>query len=110
MTDWEERVAELLEMTDEDPEDALAHFMLGQEYQRKKMWLEALPYFEVVLDLDPEYTAAYRGVGLSLRELGEVEEAKRSWMTGLEVADRTGDLQTGREMRSFLRRLGVEVD
>ena len=54
--------------------------------------------------MDPDYTAAYRGLGRARVALGDLEGARAVFEVGLAVADRTGDLQSGKEMASFLRR------
>lgn len=105
-----ERIADLLELTDEDPDDVLAHFMLAQEYVREKLYDDAVPYFEIVLDMDPSYSAAYRGLGKCLKELGDAERAEPVLRKGMEIADAAGDLQTWREMKALLKRMGLSVE
>jgi len=56
--------------------------------------------------LKPDYTAAYRGLGRALERAGRPDEARAAYGQGLEVAQRTGDLQTKKEIEVFLRRLG----
>src|SRR5438552_533334 len=50
--------------------------------------------------------AAYRGLGRALERAGRLDEARAAYRRGLEVARQTGDLQTGKEIEVFLRRLG----
>ncbi|MGH7267302.1 MAG: hypothetical protein ACREMB_20975, partial [Candidatus Rokuibacteriota bacterium] len=55
--------------------------------------------------LEPDYSAAHRGLGRALERAGRLDEARAAYALGLEVATRTGDLQTRKEMEVFLRRL-----
>ena len=55
--------------------------------------------------LKPDYSAAHRGLGRALERAGRIAEAKAAYTKGLEVARTTGDLQTGKEIEVFLRRL-----
>ena len=57
-----------------------------------------------MLDLDPHYTAAYRGLGRQLLEQGDTAGAIEVFERGLAVAEQTGDLQTAKEMEVFMRR------
>ncbi len=53
----------------------------------------------------PDYAAAWRQWGGALEAAGRLDEAAGAWRTGVDVANRTGDLQTGKEMTALLRRL-----
>jgi hypothetical protein len=55
--------------------------------------------------LKPDYSAAHRGLGRALERAGRTAEAAAAYATGLEVAARTGDLQTKKGIEVFLRRL-----
>ncbi|HET6203467.1 MAG TPA: tetratricopeptide repeat protein [Planctomycetota bacterium] len=55
--------------------------------------------------LKPDYAAAYREWGRALEGAGRPGEAAEVWARGAEVARATGDLQAGREMEVFLKRL-----
>ncbi len=51
-----------------------------------------------------DYTAAYRDLGRAWLECGDAQAASEALERGIEVAERTGDLQTQREMEVFLKR------
>src|SRR5438093_1442078 len=67
---------------------------------------EAVAEYREAVRLKPDYTAAYRGLGRALERAGRLDEARAAYGRGLEVARQTGDLQTGKEIEVFLRRLG----
>jgi Tfp pilus assembly protein PilF len=100
-----ERIRELLELLGEEPADALLRMMLGKEYVAAGDAAAALPHLEQAVSLDPRYSAAYRELGVVLEKLGRPADAADVWRRGIAVAEATGDLQTGKEMAVFLKRL-----
>ena len=109
----EDRVAKLRALLDRDPDDPTSWFALGRALFDLSRLREAGDAFRHALARNPRYTAAHRDLGRALLEAGEVAEAARVLRSALELARETGDLQTGREMETFLRRaekiLGVQA-
>ena len=97
------RIEGLQELLEEEP-DALTHFMLATELLKAGRAGDAIAHYRSVLALDPEYSAAYRGLGRELLNQGDTAGAVAIFQEGLAVAERTGDLQTAKEMEVFLRR------
>jgi hypothetical protein len=64
----------------------------------------AAEHFRAVIAADADFTAAYRGLGRALVALGDPDAARAVFVTGVDVATRTGDYQSGKEMEVFLRR------
>ncbi len=100
-----ERIHDLLELLADEPDDTLLRFTLGKEYLDAGLPDDALPHLEKVIAVDPRYTVAYRYLGVALDQVGRDGEAGDVWERGIAVADTTGDLQAGKEMRVFLDRL-----
>src|SRR5262245_13677838 len=99
-----DRVAKLRALLDRDPDDATSWFTLGRALLDLARWREAIEAFQHALARNPRYTAAHRDLGRALLEAGEVAEAARVLRSALDLARDTGDLQTGREMETFLQR------
>jgi tetratricopeptide (TPR) repeat protein len=99
-----ERVAQLRDILARDPGDATAWFGFGRALFDLDRPGEAIDAFRRALEIDPDYTAARRDLGRSLLASGAAQQAARTLREGIELAERTGDLQTGREMEVFLRR------
>lgn len=57
------------------------------------------------LEFDPDYSAAWKLLGKTLADAGDVAAAIDAFRAGVAAADRRGDKQAGKEMRVFLRRL-----
>jgi superkiller protein 3 len=99
-----ERVEKLRALLARDADDATAWFGLGRALFELGRADEAVGPFRRAIDLDPNYTAAHRDLGRALLESGTPREAVEVLEGALELAQRTGDLQTGRETEIFLRR------
>lgn len=93
-----------------DPQDPMLHYGLGIELSRSGRFEEAVGSFEEAIRVNPKYTAAYRQLGKSLETLGRNEEAQRAYQDGIALGLETGDLQTVKEMKVFLKRLEADSD
>jgi Flp pilus assembly protein TadD len=102
MTD---RIKALRDIVEADQEDALARFMLGKELLDHGRPTEAAAEFDMAVRLDPDHTASWRWYGQALEAAGMKDHAARVYRLGIEVAQRTRDLQAGKEMKVFLARL-----
>lgn len=65
----------------------------------------ATRHAEAAVRLDPEYSAAWKALGVALAAAGRGPEALRAYERGIEVADKRGDRQAANEMRVFAKRL-----
>jgi len=99
------RIAILRELATADPDDATTHFLLGRELLAAREAAEAARAFAAAIRARPDYTAAYRQLGNALEADGRVAEARNAYRQGVEIANRTHDLQAGKEMTAFLKRL-----
>jgi superkiller protein 3 len=99
-----ERVDKLRALLARDADDATAWFGLGRALFELGRADEAVDPLRRAIALDPDYTAAQRDLGRALLESGAPREAVEALQGALELAQRTGDLQTGRETEVFMRR------
>lgn len=100
------RLAQFLKMIEMDPDDALMRFGAGKALLDEGRAAEAVEHLQACVRLNPEYSAAYRLLGQALEREGQPQEAAEAFRRGLEVAEAKGDLQTAKEIRVFLNRLG----
>lgn len=79
-------------------------FSLGNAYLREQPALAAR-HLSRAVELDPEYSAAWKLYGKALSATGRMEDAREAYRRGIAVAERKGDVQAAKEMTVFLRRL-----
>ncbi len=101
----EERINVLKEGIRGVPDDPVGYYVLGLEYVKLHRHLDAIDMFEKALRILPDYTAAYRELGKSLRDAGRRREAEETWGQGVVVAQKRGDTQTLKELLVLLKRL-----
>ena len=99
------RIEMLRQLVAEDPADASAAFLLGRELLNAALPVEAIAAFAAAIGADPDYAAAYRQMGNAQETAGHVDDAIATYRRGIAVAERTNDLQAGKEMNAFLKRL-----
>ena len=86
-------------------DNALLRFTLGQAFMRHNKFEQAARHFAVAVELDPEYSAAWKNYGKALEKSGMVNEAVKAYKKGIKVAEKKGDKQAEREMTVFMDRL-----
>jgi tetratricopeptide (TPR) repeat protein len=99
------RIALLRELAAADPGDATAWFLLGRELLSHDHAGEACDAFAAAIRANPDYAAAYRQLGNAQEAAGRRDEAVETYRKGVAVAERTHDLQAGKEMNAFLKKL-----
>ena len=84
---------------------ALLRFSLGNEHLKAGHAAEAVSHLRRAVELDADYTAAWKLLGRALVEDDRPEEALDAYREGIAVAARKGDKQAGKEMTVFARRI-----
>ena len=101
----DDRIKEFQEVVEIMPDDPVVRFGLAAAYLDAGQTDKAVAEYEETIRLKPDYSAAHRGLGRALERTGRRDEAVAAYRKGIEVATRTGDLQTKKEIEVFLRRL-----
>ena len=86
-------------------ESALLRFSLGNEYLKSGEANRAVTHLERALELDADFSAAWKLLGAALTQCGHAEAALAAYERGIAVAERKGDKQAAKEMAVFARRL-----
>lgn len=86
-------------------DNALLRFSLGNAYLKNKNFAIAAMHFAKAVELDPNYSAAWKGYGKALVEAQQNEQAIEIYHKGIAIAEKQGDLQAAKEMHVFLKRL-----
>jgi predicted Zn-dependent protease len=98
-------LAAFLKMLDAGKDGALLRYSLGNEYTKAGDAANAAVHLRRAVELDPEYTAAWKLLGRALADAGHADEALAAYNAGIAVAGRRGDKQAMKEMQVFARRL-----
>jgi Tfp pilus assembly protein PilF len=88
---------------------ALLRFSLGNEYLKLGDSSSAATHLRRALELDPEYSAAWKLLGRALTDCRRITDALEAYRRGIEVAQRRGDKQAAKEMTVFARRLEKRI-
>ena len=100
------RLEALKTMVESDPKNALARYGLAMEYANTGNLERAVTEYRALLDVKPDYAAAYYHGGQALEKLGQKDEARAFYTQGIEVTTRTGDEHTRSELQGALDLLG----
>src|SRR5438132_9760673 len=109
MSQLQERITQFRKMANDDPENELGHFRLGQLLMEAGQDEEAVDSFRRTLQLSPQFSKVYQLLATSLLKLNRQEEAVQVLQQGFTVADERGDNMPRDEMAKMLGQLGKPV-
>lgn len=99
----QQRVARARELLDQNPEDPIRWLELGRDLIELNLQIEAVDALRRAVELNPTHTAAHRDLGRSLLESGNPTEAAEVFAHAISLAEKAGDIRTGREIHQYLR-------
>lgn len=91
------------EMAKSQPHDPMIWYGLANEYIKVADWTNASGALRQVVQLNPDYTAAYQLLGSALFSQGLAKEACEVWQQGIDVAVRTGAVKAQNHMERLLK-------
>ena len=89
--DYAELIGRYKQVIELDPEDVLGYFSLGNTYLDAGKKREAVDTFERGIEINPQHSASYYGLGLALEAPGDTVTASRSEVPGVRISTITGD-------------------
>src|SRR5580704_12298679 len=105
MSQLQERIAQFRKMANDDPDNELGHFRLGQLLMENLQFDEAVQSFRRTLELSPQFSKVYQLLGTAHLKLQQKAEAIKVLQQGFEVADDRGDNIPRDEMSKMLVQL-----
>lgn len=108
MSQLQDRIAQFRKMANDDPENELGHFRLGQLLSEAGQEEDAVASFRRTLELSPQFSKVYQLLAASLLKLDRRDEAVETLRKGFDVADERGDNMPRDEMARMLRELGEQ--
>jgi Fe-S cluster biosynthesis and repair protein YggX len=106
MSQLQDRIAQFRKMANDDPDNELGHYRLGQLLMEDKQYAEAINSFRRTLKISPQFSKVYHLLALALVNSGQHDEAKKVLRQGYAVADERGDNMPRDEMARMLVELG----
>ena len=106
MSQLQDRIAQFRKMANDDPDNELGHYRLGQLLMEDKQYAEAINSFRRTLELSPQFSKVYHLLALCLLNGGDRDGAVTVLRQGYAVADERGDNMPRDEMARMLVELG----
>jgi Fe-S cluster biosynthesis and repair protein YggX len=106
MSQLQERIVQFRKMANDDPDNELGHYRLGQLLMEDKQYTEAIRSFRRTLELSPQFSKVYHLLALCLLNDNQRDEAIKVLEQGFAVADERGDNMPRDEMARMLIELG----
>jgi Fe-S cluster biosynthesis and repair protein YggX len=108
MNSLEERIAQFTKMSQDDPDNELGHYRLGQLLQEANRHEDAIRSFRRTLELSPQFSKVFLLLGKSQVALGRKDEAIATFHEGHGVATSRGDRIPASEIAKEMEVLGVK--
>src|SRR6516162_7800337 len=106
MSQLQERIVQFRKMANDDPDNELGHYRLGQLLMEDKQYGEAIQSFRRTLQLSPHFSKVFQLLAMCLVHDKKRDEAVRVLREGFAVADERGDNMPRDEMARMLVELG----
>lgn len=90
-------------------DNALLRYSLGNEYLKLGDAQTAVLHLRRALELDPNYSAAWKILGKALQQAALPLDALAAYRAGIAVAEKKGDKQAAKEMQVFAKRLEKQL-
>lgn len=96
-----QRLEQLLQFHDRDPNDAFITYGIAMEYVKAGNPQSALEWFDRTLKLDPDYAYAHYQKAKLIADEGGVADAKAVIAQGIAAAQRKGDSHAAGELQAL---------
>jgi len=97
-----DRLAQLLQFHQEDPEDPFLQFALAVEYLKLGQDTQALAFFESLIQNHPTYIGTYYHLGKLYEQLDRTEDAIAIYQRGIHIAEQIKDFHARAELQDAL--------
>jgi Fe-S cluster biosynthesis and repair protein YggX len=108
MTTLDQRIEQFEKMANDDPDNDMAHFSLGNAYLQAGRAAEAAASLERCIALNPGMSKAYQLAGQAMIDAGWEDKAAATLRRGYEIAATRGDLMPRDGMVELMTRIGIE--
>lgn len=109
MSQLQERIAQFRKMANDDPDNELGHFRLGQLLMEDGQFEEAAKSFARTLVISPHFSKVYSLLAQCRIKQDKKDDAIRVLKEGWQIADTRGDKMPRDEMGRLLVELGEAI-
>ena len=102
-----DRLKILRQFVDANPDDCFSRYGIAQEYTKRGESENAIEQFNKIIEINPDYQAAYYHAGKTLEKLGRSSDAAAIYRKGIDLASRSGDFHARGELETALEELGA---
>lgn len=92
-------------------DNAMLRYSLGNACMAEQMYRAAIEHLHKAVEMDPQYSAAWKLLGKCYEAEDQHQRAVDSWDAGIAAAQEKGDKQAQKEMQVFrkraMKKLGV---
>ncbi len=106
MSQLQDRITQFRKMAQDDPDNELGHYRLGQLLSEAGQHEDAVQSYRRTLELSPQFSKVYQLLAQTLLTLERRDEAIQVLSTGFQVADERGDRMPRDAMSQMLVQLG----
>ncbi len=106
MSQLQDRIAQFRKMANDDPDNELGHYRLGQLLMENQEFEQAVGSFQRTLELSPQFSKVYQLLGACYLQLNQRDQAIQILRQGFTIADERGDNMPRDEMGKMLNQLG----
>ncbi len=104
-----ERINQLLQMHQEDPEDLFVIYALAKEMEYTGNKIAALEYYKNIRNKNEDYIGLYYHLGKLLESLDQQEEALEVYDEGIAIAEKIKDKHALQELVNARTNLTMEM-
>ena len=97
-----QRMSMFQQVLEIDPEDQLANYGYGDCLTALERFEEAVPHLEKAIKLKPSHSVAYVSLGKAFEGLNRIEDAKKTYIAGIDAAAKRGDGEPMKKMKDRL--------
>ena len=101
----EDRLSQLRNLLDKDPNDAFCMYGIAIEYSKSNNFAQAIAWFDRTLEVDPQYVYAWYHKAKVQEQAGDTHSATETLRDGIVQAHECGENHAEEEMRTFLQSL-----
>ncbi|MCC6816283.1 MAG: tetratricopeptide repeat protein [Saprospiraceae bacterium] len=96
------RKFQLLEMLKSEPNNSFLNFALAKEFESEGNLYEACKQFELLENIDPDYTGLYYHLSRNYAQLGDLSKAIQIAEKGIQICLEQNDQHSLSELQSLL--------